>query len=273
MPETAEMTEQEVGTEGDIEQHWSSGYSEHEVLGGKDSQSILGRYKTTEDALVGLVEARKTISDPKRVLGDFDKLDIAKLDDKQKEAFLTKASELQGVPKTLEGYQDLDFKVGLAEDAPVDENLKLKYLQHAVENKFTKAQAQKDIALWNAMQTELRAEHDKKMRTAAEETVNHLRSSDVWGAENFPKYIETVRRFLRSFTSSEEEWAEFDKHVYSTGITNNAILLKALLPAAQMMIGDANDVSGGSRKLGGGKKSTKSDWEQNFPNSGKGPND
>jgi len=235
-------------------------------LKSESSRKILGKYTGSEAAMKGLLEAQSMIGDPKRVLDH-----IEKLDDEQKNEFITKLNNLRNVPKDKEGY-DIDFKAGLPEgtaDEAVDEKSKQVIIDHALASGLTKNQAQSLMKLWNEVSTKALMDVAKTRRENMETSMNKLQNPDVWGP-NYNANREVITRYLKSFHDTPESWSEFAKQVFDTGVGNNDILMRALLPAAQMVAGEGVHVQG-TMPAGGVETVAKNDWNTKYPNSGASP--
>ena len=245
--------------------HWTGRYEK--IKGDENIVKALSKYNSEEDALLGAYEAQKRLGEKVTATPDEIIANLDKLSDEQKAALLGKVPDLQGIPKGAEGYTDIEWNKGLPEGTPIDETRRDAFVNFCVSKRISKDVASALVEFNNQYEQSVVDNYNHQMREKSDAALKQL--TDDMGAVEFAKAAETVKRFFKTQIQDPEKYAEFEKETYLNGIRNNPIIFKAILPAAQMAIGEGSTIKGENHTPGAKGGST--DWQKAFPNSGTDP--
>ena len=164
-------------------EHWSTTF-EHDTLAEpavrESLTKAMGKYETPEAAVLGNYELQKVAGKPFKLPESIDKIPEA-----QREEFTASARKVLGMEgvKSVEDLADLNFKDGLADNIPIEAELSESFKEFVVENKVSKAGAQKLVGFYNKLVTKAVDGMKNQMTEAAANTnealVKHFGSEEA----------------------------------------------------------------------------------------------
>lgn len=171
------------GTEG--QGHWASEIQSDSITDRDAFVSANSKYATVEDAAIGGFHAQKMAGKPFKFPESMDKLP----DDQSRTDFTTEARRLLNIniAKDAEGLKDVNFKSGLAEGAPYNEDFVNTIKNWAIEEGIDTATLGKMAGFYNGPLTKfateaqtLRAENEKldKKEACNKGLVEHFKSQE-----------------------------------------------------------------------------------------------
>lgn len=220
-----------------------------QILGDKATPEVISavsKYQTVADAILGGVEAQKTIG--KRMENVIQKpAKDAKPEDQQ--AYMgTLLSEL-GAVKDIKDLDDLNLADGLEQGMSADDALAKSFKEFAVTEKVPKSMAQKVVTFYNKAMASLRAAQAQAQVEQANAVNGEL--IKAFGSEAAVKeHTEDVKRFfLNQLGLTAEQYEECGKGLVESGLTRNATLCTALMKyAAQFREDTAHTGQGGTQQ-------------------------
>ena len=241
------------------EGHWLKGET-HEGLVTPEAQSALVKYNSREEAILGGLNAQKSLGKPFRLPESLDKLP----DDKARGEFQDGVLKLMGAVDKPEALKDINWTAGMPDGSKADEGLQTAFAAFAVENKIPKGIAQKGVEFWNKMVAQLRTANETTQQTAKTENqtkVNEALVNALGSAEKVAEKTELIKRmFKNNLGLTAEEYDQAAEDLVVSGFTGNLTLCKALMAAADKLAGEGSTDAGGGG--GGGKPQPKKITEE-----------
>lgn len=236
--ESTEKTGQEnqdAGSRG----HWSEAV-DYSAYGDKaeSAKKLFSKYDTQEIALKSYVDAQAVLGKPIKLPDS-----LESLDEVQRAEVDKTFAKLYGIPEKAEDYQ-LDFAVGLPEGQNVDDNLIGMFKEHAVKNKYSKAQAQAAVGLWNELMTKAITDSTVQFENEAKENLKGLQAR--WGSQtdNRLTLVNRALMFALGLNPNDEKsladpkWIDWHDKMILRGVARDPALITILDAGARSMLGE-----------------------------------
>lgn len=206
----------------------------HPQLSTDEAKQALGKYGSTEEALVGGLNAMKAVGKPYKLPESLDKLP----DDNVRTEFTGHINKLYGGIDSADAVGDVNFAEGLPEGSEVVGPLKDAFTNFAVEKKMTKSLF-KDLVKFNnefiGSDTfqQYMSEKQEKLRQQKAEEVNGKLTEALGSKEALQTGSENVKKMFQNNAGlNAEEFESVADDLIDSGITQNATLAKALINIA-----------------------------------------
>jgi len=212
----------------DTSDHWSNDF---EGLSDED-RSAVEKYETVEAAIVGGVEAQRTI-------GKMVKIPDDDASDEDKAKFTERIAKYRGVPEKAEGYELTRPK--MPEGVLYNEEGELALRNIAKTHNMSQAAVAAVYDLYCKTTLAAHGVNDAANKKAREEGEATLRSQEVWGAqadENF----ELVKRLGSDETLGGGE--ELGKWLNETRMGDNVPLMKFMATVAGLLVKEGHTIRG-----------------------------
>lgn len=225
----------------------------------ESDQTALQRYDTPEKAFRGLIEAKQQISKPFRLPAD-----MSKLTDDQRTEFDTGMRTLRGVPDSVEGYK---FETEGVEN--LDENLLKSFTEMCHKDGRNQEEANGMFNWWN----QARAENQKAIDAQSEQNLNEHNDkadkarAELWKGDQEANE-ELINRAITNACNGDEEVEAANKDFKDYDLMHSLPMAKVMLALAKKAEGEGTVIPG---EIPAPSKPTKSQWQEQFPNSGEGP--
>ncbi len=214
--------------------HWSESFDGDGV--NTDNReafvSAMSKYPTEQAGMVGGFNAMKLSGKPFKCPESMDKLP----DDASRADFTSQARGLLGIniPKDVEAMKDVDFKTGLAEGAPVNENFVSMVKNWAIEKGIPMSHIQEMAAFYNGPLTkyaqEAFANKQETDKLAAAEKCNDGLIAHFKGEEKVKELTALLHRtIINKMGLSAEESAEVADAMADSILTKNLVMAKGIL--------------------------------------------
>ena len=214
--------------------HWSEHY-DGEGVNADNRQAFvdaMSKYPTEQAGMVGGFNAMKVTGKPFKFPESMDKLP----DDASRAEFTTQARGLLGVsiPKDVEAMKDVDFKTGLADGAPVNEDFVSMVKNWAVEKGIPMSHVQEMAAFYNGPLSkyaqEAYAAKEEKEKLANAETCNTALLEHFKTEEKVKDLTALLHRtIINNMGLTAEESAEFVDAMADSMLTKNPVMAKGML--------------------------------------------
>ena len=214
--------------------HWSEDFDGEGVNADNREAFVAAnsKYSTMEAAVVGGYNAQKIAGIPFKCPESMDKLP----DDASRADFTTQARGLLGIniPKDVEAMKDVDFKTGLADGAPVNEDFVSMVKNWAVEKGIPMSHVQEMAVFYNGPLTkyaqEAFAAKQEKEKLANAETCNTALLEHFKTEEKVKDLTALLHRtIINSMGLTAEESAEFVDAMADSMLTENPVMAKGML--------------------------------------------
>lgn len=214
--------------------HWSEVYDGEGVNADNREAfvSAMSKYPTEQAGMVGGFNAMKLAGKPFKCPETMDKLP----DDASRADFTSQARGLLGinVPKDIEAMKDVDFKTGLADGAPVNEDFVSMVKNWAVEKGISTSHVQEMAAFYNGPLSkyaqEAFAAKQEKEKLANAETCNTALLEHFKTEEKVKDLTALLHRtIINSMGLTAEESAEFVDAMADSMLTTNPVMAKGML--------------------------------------------
>ena len=214
--------------------HWSESFDGEGVNADNREAFVTAnsKYTTMEAAVVGGYNAQKAAGKPFKCPESMDKLP----DDASRADFTTQARGLLGIniPKDVEAMKDVDFKTGLADGAPVNEDFVSMVKNWAVEKGIPMSHVQEMAVFYNGPLTkyaqEAFAAKQEKEKLANTEACNTALLEHFKTEEKVKEKTALLHRtIINSMGLTAEESAEFVDAMADSMLTENPVMAKGML--------------------------------------------
>jgi hypothetical protein len=197
------------------------------------SRNILSQFNSREEALAGAVEAQKKVSSGFRLPANLTDSEVAEV--------RAKLASTDGVPENHEDYlmNDPPDEV-MPPEMKIDEDTKVEFKKFAKDRNLPPQVVQEIYEFQKAFVKKMVAAHQEELAVRQEDTKEILLK--LWGGEKgVATKLEYLKRHLRKFAATEDEWVAFQGRMFKGGLGDEPILLRALGPWAE-----AQEAEGGS---------------------------
>ncbi len=245
--------------------HWSESFDGDGVNADNRESFVTAnsKYATVEAAVVGGFNAQKIAGKPFKCPESMAKLP----DDDSRAEFTTQARGLLGIniPKDVEAMKDVDFKTGLADGAPVNEDFVSMVKNWAVEKGIPMSHIQEMAAFYNGPLSkyaqEAFAAKAEKEKLANAETCNTALLEHFKTEEKVKDLTALLHRtIINSMGLSAEESAEFVDAMADSILTTNPVMAKGMLNLLSSVSTEGTTETGDGHG-GGGVPKSKSPYE------------
>ncbi len=231
-------------------EHWTDDF-EHSSITPENKEAFnthMAKFPTEADAIADGYGLAKLKGVPFKMPEAMDKLP----DDASRTDFTAQANKLLGIEHAadINGFADLDLKMGLAEGVVPDENLANAFKQWAVEKKIPKRIAQEMIGYHNVINAKatiaMKATADSDKLAAAKSTHEALVARPEFGsAEKVSEQSELVRRAVQNHVGlTPDEYEEFGKIMGDTMLTKNPVMARVMMKVLAPLAAEGNTDSG-----------------------------
>lgn len=220
-----------------------------ELMKDEASRNILSQFDSREDALVGLIEAHKKVSSGFRLPSNLTDSELAEV--------RAKLASTDGVPENHEDYlmNDPPDEV-LPPGMKLDDETKAEFKKFAKDRNLPPQVVQEIYEFQKSFVKKMVAAHQAELADRQEATKEIL--LPLWGGEKgVATKLEYIKRHLRAFAATQDEWDAFKVRVFANGIGDEPIILRALGPWAE-----AQEAEGGSPHDGGPSAQKGSDFQE-----------
>jgi len=236
--------------------HWTEGFEDDSLVVPEDRiafNTAMKDYKTEHDAIIGGYHAKKLTGKPFKLPESLDKMK----DETVKSEFTSQVHKLFGIEhaKSIEDLADLDVRMGAAENLPTNDDLTNAFKQFVVDNKISKANAQKSIGFLNeqiAKAVVAKAAKDEADKLAKAKTCNEalIAHPDFGSEEKVNEHSELLRRAIQNNVGlTAEEYEQFGSEMADTILTKNPVMARVMLKVLAPLAAEGNtDVGTGSGK-------------------------
>ncbi|KKL92410.1 hypothetical protein LCGC14_1884950, partial [marine sediment metagenome] len=211
------------------------------------------KFETMEHAALDGMALKKLTGAPFKFPESMDKLP----DNASRSDFTSQAHKLLGIniPKDVESMKDLDFKAGLKEGAPVDENFISLIKNWAVENKVPISTLEKLAPFYNGPLTEYSAKAhgeakdaaDLARMTACNEALIAL--PEIGSQEKLDEQSKLFKRAIMNYPGVKADEAdEIADAMVDGGLTQNPKLARILLAQFAPLAKESSVDGGGDPK-------------------------
>ncbi len=226
-----------------------------------EAKVVLDKFETPEDAHVGYVELQKSAGKPFKLPDSFDKLP----DDNTRKELTSQIGKLMGAVEKEDDLKDVNFAEGLADAKTVDNELITAYKKHAVETHKTKVEVQKDIKFWNQFSTQFKnAQAGAKAEAATK--VNEALKGLYGGDEGVKQHTEMVKRLFQDHCGlTAQEYEQSAMGLVSSGMTQDAVICKALFNLAKTVVPEGQTEAAGSQSSQAKEKTAEEKFKEESP--------
>lgn len=230
--------------EGTEIKHWTEDIQHTKLADPKVRESFnkaYGKYETSEEALLGGLEAIKMTGAPFKLPESLDKLP----DDKTRGEFTANTLKLLGAVDKEEALDDLDYRVGLPKDRELDNALIGRLKKYAVEKHWPKSFVQDVVELHNIVNEEFH----QNITTQYNEKCVKANAALLAACNNDEKKVaeksELVRRmFQNSFGFTAEEYGQIRDELVNNGWTVSPLLNNFMIAAAEKLVAEGTTETG-----------------------------
>jgi hypothetical protein len=227
------------------DQEWV-GELTHEKLTTPEAKTVLNEYTSQDEFMAAGLEAKRKVGQPYRLPKSLDKLP----DDNVRTQFKSDIAGLIGhdfdVAESEESLKDINFAEGLADARKVNADVVAAFSKFAVENKLPKALVQKLAGFNNGLVTAFMTQQEQA-RTEAATKVNDSLKVLYGGEKGVAQNTENVKRLFKNHCGlTAEEYEESAQGLVDSGMTQSAVICKALFNLAKDIVSEGT-TEGGER--------------------------
>ncbi len=222
-------------------EHWTDDVK-HQDLQTPEAKTVLSKYNSNEDALVGGLNAIKQVGRPFKLPDSLDKLP----DDATRADFTGKIGKLMGAVENDEAMVDVNFAEGLPDAKMVDAELVTAFKAFAIENKLPKSLVAAIAKFNNQYAVKVRQANNQDVIDTATKVNGELLPM-FGGEDGIKKHNENVKRMFQNHGGlTNEEFEAVVPGLVESGITKSTPLSKALYNiAGKFKEGTTEDPGGG----------------------------
>jgi hypothetical protein len=214
--------------------HWTDDLT-HEQLVTPEAKIALAKYPSSDEALIGGLNAMKAVGKPFRLPKSLESLP----DDTVRQDFTSQVGRLMGAIESEEDIADVNFAEGLADARNVNPELVTAFKKFAVDNKLPKSLISKLVGFNNQFATQI-LNQQAQVRTETATKTNETLKVLYGGDEGVKAHTEMVKRLFKDHAGlTAEEYEQSAQGLITSGITQDAVLCKALFNLAKDIVPEA----------------------------------